>query len=745
MKSPSPRPLADFQAQLAALSSALDHFRLDHALRQPLRDAAAALARSLTRLGKQDQGHVDLPEIMELSRRVWNAGYLAQPVSEEDLALATELNSAGWSGKLGAMLVAPCWQWAAAPVLDEVPDWLWSHFVDWVFVAPCQATACGAANAHLQKLESLAEGVYRWASHNLGSPCVKAAVDKFEANKQVSSPLRSTLSLKRWMTAKTGVFSRAVRADKAKAYAAPAYSREERPLRLGVFLRDWSESLTVRALLPRLSGLDPAHFSLLLFGERFRSDSLVNTLPQLPATFQVVPNGFGEGIEVLRSANLDVLIFAGDLSSRYEGQFALHRIAPLQIATDECPYATGLPEIDLHLTADCDQPEEFGEKLARLPLPGFVWDHDTARLEVEGTSRTSLGLPATGTVLVSATPVEHLSPETFRAWSAILTANPASTLLLLPPAGSDTFALEQIFHRLQADSGLGDHRFVVSVGDPRIALAHGDIYLDTYPYSAPTPLLAALAVGLPAVTWEGRTHRSRSGSRILRALGQSQLVAADEDAYVQSVQKLIRDAGWLGEVRESFRATIESRRGLGDALLESPHLGELIATAFDLLVDQRRLPPLVELPAPALSPIELAAAAEAAVARGDAPGAITHAHALLRSQPDSGSARSLLGRGYLLAEQPAQAVTCFTSALRGREQEAQCWLDIGAALRAQGDHALALTAYKAGLQLDHEAIEGWIAIGEMARAKGVDDLAAEAFGVARRLDAQHPRLAAINF
>jgi tetratricopeptide (TPR) repeat protein len=171
----------------------------------------------------------------------------------------------------------------------------------------------------------------------------------------------------------------------------------------------------------------------------------------------------------------------------------------------------------------------------------------------------------------------------------------------------------------------------------------------------------------------------------------------------------------------------------------------LVGFAYDLLVNGSHLPARVTLPAPLRSPAELQQKAEESIALGNGPAAIEYAEALLRCQPDSGEARSLLGQGYLLAGHPAHAVLYFMSALRGREREARCWLDVGSALRAKGDPVAALAAYKAALGLDAGAIDGWIAIAEMARAKGVDDLAAEAIGVARRIDAHHPRLASLAF
>ena len=735
-----PVPPSAIRVALDALSAEMDLFRLDHSERPALREKAIAVAQVLSSLRKQDRDCPDLPQILEVSRVIWTSGYLAQPVAGEDLALATGLAAKGWGGLLGAMVVAPCWQWADAPVLDQVPDWLWGHYVDWAYVAPCAGTALGGADLHLRKLENLAESVYAWSNRAIGAACVREAIGAFGRNRVVTSPLRSTLSLKRYISAQAGIWANSLR--QVTEHTAAAYPRRGRVLRVGIVLREWSESASVRSVLPRLTALDPTKVSLHFFAERQNRDAVESACKQLAVEFQQLPGSSAAGIEVLRMAGLDVLIYAGSMATSYERDFAFHRIAPLQIVTDECPFTTGLEAVDLHLTADAENASEFCENLGVLPGPGFVWDEQTAAPTLEETTRGALGLPEFGPVMACAAPLDCYSPEVFQAWKGLLRSDPTATLLLLLPTGTDAILLEQIFHRLQASSGLEDRRFVVSIGDPRGGLSKADVYLDTYPYSAPTALMSALAFGVPAVTWAGTSHRSRAGARILRAFGQSGLVAADVDGYIDAAKQLIASESARVEVRMSLERAIESHRGLGDPVLQSSAFGELLFHAYDILAAGGSLPAVVALPGSALSPAQLAHQAELALENGDAEGASSQAHAILRSRPDSTEARSVLGRSFLLTDQPAQAVTCFMSALRSPDKNARDWLALGQALRAQKEFGMAITAYKNGLRLAPANIEGWLAIAEMAREAGVPDLVNDAIGVARSINMSDPRLAA---
>jgi protein O-GlcNAc transferase len=733
----------DLSALLADLERALDLYRLDAQAAAGLRVAALAAAKALRQLPKSAIDHPELPRVQELARGIWSAGYIGLPVPPEDRDWAGAAVGSGWPGLLGAMLIAPAWQWPTAlPALDAVPDWLWGHYVDWVFVPPCTANAIGAADLHLAKLEMMAEQLNTWTGRNLGARCVQAALEVFLRRAGETSPLRATRSIRRWSVARSGILAKHYHHAKDRNPAPVALPRDGRPLQIGVVLPEWGDSLAARSLLPRLTGLDPAMFTVLLFAERGRGDGFEKVCRTSFSKFQVLPQGVDARADMLYAANLDVLIFGGAMHFQNDLRLALQRSAPVQLVTDACLGVTGLPGIDLHLTALTAAAGEFAEAIAHVPGAAFLWDGETAAATFDAPSRADLGLPAEGRVLVSAPALEQLSPEVLHTWTEILAADPTSSLLLLLPAGSDTFALEQIFNRLQAATGLSSDRLVVSLGDPRAALSLGDVYLDTFPCSAPTPLLAAIAAGLPAVAWEGATHRARAGAQVLRDLGQQDWIATDAAGYVDRARRLIGDDSARDAARQSLQQSIEHRRGLGDAPLAGALFGAMLLRAYDWVAGGRRLPATLTLPKARATASELAEAAEQALLRQDGCAAVAAATEFLLVDQDSSNARSMLGRAYLLSGQADAAVACFFSALRGREQDAQAWLEVGAGLRARRESGPAINAYETALRLDATLIEGWIAIADLARSTGAHDLAEDAIGVARRIDSRDPRLAA---
>jgi hypothetical protein len=84
-------------------------------------------------------------------------------------------------------------------------------------------------------------------------------------------------------------------------------------------------------------------------------------------------------------------------------------------------------------------------------------------------------------------------------------------------------------------------------------LAISDIQLDSYPYGGWTTNMEALYVGLPIVTQEGELARSRWGAGMLRALGITEGIAANEEEYVEWAVRFTQDA----ELRKSLRTKIK--------------------------------------------------------------------------------------------------------------------------------------------------------------------------------------------
>ncbi len=736
--------VAELKSRLDAAAQAVDYYQFEPASQPALQQALRDLAETLGQLTKREHLHPLLPRVLEVTRAAWNSGLLGTRAPEENLAATRRLLGSNWPGLLGAMLLVPYWQWDESIALDEVPDWLWAHFVQWAFVPSCVATEVGAADRQLHKLEQLAEDLNTWAGRNRAAACVEAALNSFEKYCRHYVPQRSTLPLRNWMSVRAKVYARWRHHRGARTTGTPLLPRQGRSLKVGVILSEWSDTLEARTVLPWISALDPTSFSLELFAETSKPGGFQAAVARSFGRLFTFPPRLEDRLTALRKANLDILVYAGPLAHQNEFQLALHRIAPLQVVLDGCSHLAGLPDIELHLTGSPGESDSPARAFGHFRSPGWAWDAETAPAAFELADRAKLGLRPTGQIFVSAPQLAQLSPEILQAWSSLLKAEPESSLLLLLPPSSDTFVLEQVFSRLTATTGLEPGRIVISLGDPRTALPLGDVYLDTYPQSAPASFLAALAAGLPTVVWKGHPDRSQTAASILSHLDQSSPISVDPADYVARARQLCREAAQGQQPRTGLSGALDLQLGLRHVPYFGQQFGLLLARAYDELAERGALSGQITLPTPSAESAALENMARDALTRKDPRMAAQHAGWLLLRDPRSAAACSILGQASLLAGKPGSAVTFCLAALQGHEQESAPWFELGAAFLAANDPAAADTAYQAALRRDPMNLDGWFALAELATKRGRHDVAEQALCFARRIDPKDPRLAAFD-
>jgi protein O-GlcNAc transferase len=91
-----------------------------------------------------------------------------------------------------------------------------------------------------------------------------------------------------------------------------------------------------------------------------------------------------------------------------------------------------------------------------------------------------------------------------------------------------------------------------------------DVALDTFPYNGHTTSLDALWMGVPVVTLVGPTVVGRAGLSQAQNLGLPELVATDEDRFVEIAAGLSADLERLASLRGELRGRME-RSPLMDA------------------------------------------------------------------------------------------------------------------------------------------------------------------------------------
>jgi predicted O-linked N-acetylglucosamine transferase (SPINDLY family) len=154
---------------------------------------------------------------------------------------------------------------------------------------------------------------------------------------------------------------------------------------------------------------------------------------------------------------------------------------------------------------------------------------------------------------------ERLNDRVVAVWSRILAETPGSRLML----NSHPF-IESAFRALWAERfaahGIAPERIAMVFTRPQPATweAYGqiDIALDPFPHNAGTTTIEALWQGVPVVTRADRPPVGRFGASILGAVGMSELIAQDDDAYVAAAMGLAADRDRLVSLRAELRPRV---------------------------------------------------------------------------------------------------------------------------------------------------------------------------------------------
>ena len=79
-----------------------------------------------------------------------------------------------------------------------------------------------------------------------------------------------------------------------------------------------------------------------------------------------------------------------------------------------------------------------------------------------------------------------------------------------------------------------------------------DIALDTFPYNGVTTSFEAICMGVPVITMSGYNFNSRCGESINKNLNMEQLIAKDEEDYIQKVVNLSNNHDAYINLRKSI-------------------------------------------------------------------------------------------------------------------------------------------------------------------------------------------------
>ena len=704
----------------------------DPAARFELRAALAAAGAILAALPRTDLHGPVARAGRDLVRLVSASGVHDDAVAAGTLEAASAAAAKGGPGLLAAMFLVPAWQWRAAPTLGVVPHGLWGDYTAWLFSAPQGFSGVGDADTYAAHIGRRLEEFLAAVERNPKAPASRAALDAYVRHASGIPLYFHAGNLRRLAEQRGRLLTLALNGG-ARSADLPVPDRTGRRLRVGFVNRHFGAQTETYTTLPTFEQLDPERFEVLLFACHDRGTPLENYCRSRAQEFHVLPGDLTGQLATLRAAGLDVAVFGTNVTAvtNEVTWLALHRVAPLQVVNNSSCITTGLPAIDLYVSGTLVEtptaPEQFTERLALLPGPAHAFNYDADRREPTGRwSRAALGLPEQATVFVTAANYFKIIPEMQHTWARLLAAVPGSCLLVHPfnPNWSSTYPIKRFcadFDRVLSQHGVDGSRLLVSSAkfpsrsDVKELLRVGDVYLDTFPFGGVNSLIDPLEIGLPVVTWEGDSFRSRMGAALLRALAAPELIAKDEAGYRATATALAADASGRQEIGRRLQARMDRMPVFLDSLAASDAFGALLETAYD----------------------ELATRGRAAFRRTQIP-----IQAPAR-QEVSAQLRHQLGRQLLTLGRADRALVYLTAAVQHVDHDADLWHDLSRAFQAARQMPQALQAAEACLRIDGKHLDGWLLIAELAREGGHTAFYEEARATVRELAPDDPRVAAL--
>jgi protein O-GlcNAc transferase len=356
---------------------------------------------------------------------------------------------------------------------------------------------------------------------------------------------------------------------------------ENRRLRIGYVSPDFRAHSVAHFTRKLIGAHDREQVEVFCYANVLKEDQITHHFrAQADHWVSIVGMNDRDAAERIRNDQIDILIdLAGHTASNRLLVFT-HRPAPVQVNWLGYPNTTGLTCMDYRLTDAIADPLDdadqwYAEKLIRLPNGFLCYQSDTPHPAVAACPC----LKQEHITFGSFNALPKITLEAVKVWSKILLATPASRLILKSSAFThkQTRAhYQQVFSR----QGIAPERLdllgLIPGRDGHLtAYSRIDIGLDPFPYNGTTTTCEALWMGVPVISLCGDRHAGRVGTSILQHVGLPELVAKNEDDYVELACSLAADRPRLILLREQLR-----QKMLGSTLMNTEQFTQSLENAY---------------------------------------------------------------------------------------------------------------------------------------------------------------------
>jgi len=340
----------------------------------------------------------------------------------------------------------------------------------------------------------------------------------------------------------------------------------DRRLRVGYVSSHFRSQAATFSFGGLLTCHDRERFDVVCFSDTKEEDEITARLRAIAGTWHRTVGLSDEQLaDLVRSEGIDILVDLVGHMRGYRLPVFARKPAPVQVTAWGEPTGTGVRAID-YLFADpvlvpISERSLLVEKIFDLPNFLGYWTPEALP------QPTPLPAHERGHITFgSFNRFAKVLEPVLRAWARILRAVPNSRLVLKDGVFDRDSQRAPILATL-ATEGIAAERVTVldktTRADHFIAYQELDIALDPFPHGGGMTTLDALWMGVPVVTWPGRTTSSRLAAATLTALGLTELIAPNLESYIALAVAKASDLEALARLRAGLRLRL-ANSAVGD-------------------------------------------------------------------------------------------------------------------------------------------------------------------------------------
>ena len=324
--------------------------------------------------------------------------------------------------------------------------------------------------------------------------------------------------------------------------------------RIGFLSSDIIEGHSITYFLKTvLLNYDKNKFEVILILNNSKEDKSTENFRNLvDETINISKLSNVDAVNQVRELKLNIIVDLMGYTSTQRIELFKNRMAKTQIIWMGYCNTTGLENMD-YIISDPnlihkDEEKFYSEKVIYLPN---IWNTHCG-FDFERKENPPPFVNNKYFTFGSFNNFDKINPEVVSTWSKILKKVNNSKLLL--KTSSKRLATKRLEELFKKEDVLESVKFIDRAEKFNDHLDNYnliDIALDTFPYNGVTTSFEAIWMGVPVLTMSGYNFNSRCGESINKNLNMEQLIAKDEDDYIQKIVNLTKNTDEYINLRKS--------------------------------------------------------------------------------------------------------------------------------------------------------------------------------------------------